>query len=246
MNNINIFDTVEDSFVCPITAVIGAYDQPNENDNLVVIDETEVICDDVLYQMTLDTIEVARFTAKNTRKSPEDIQEASVIIYDRLFADIGGKDYIEAYSILFPKVLINHHLLGNQLKKICVIFDNIGKLNGPKIKKDVFDGLPQDKHCQIIEKIDYITVRRPDVLIYQLNEFTNYVNTFLSDKIKIPDFEIPIFPENKVIPSDHKTIEDINEILKHKLILLEYMNKLQILHCKAIEYINKLIKTLIS
>jgi hypothetical protein len=217
-------------FTCPITVAIDEIKIADEDQGLVKIGGLEYMYDNVAYKIATDKIEVARFVARNTRNSTEQVKEAGIKVGERLFASIAGMDYIDAYSALFNEIMVNTDLLGDQIKRFCAT-------------AALFD-----KEVDIVQYVDYVASRRPDVLLHQVSIFREFASAICENVPEMPNIAPVAFPENRDIPdtTSYETIEGIQTLLEHKLVILNYLLAVEEIHCSVINYLNVLTMILVK
>lgn len=220
---------------CPIIVVLDEIAMTGAGDtaiNTAIIGSGDNACefayDGAEYMMNTDKIAVARHEAKS---SPDHGEVAA-----RLFGDVSDTDLISEYSRLFPRICDAGHL-STQIGEFIAMM--------PKLAKK-FNGSMTIPDLEIVS--DIAASMRPDVLQYQLEKFREFMiaiganfakNPFL--KIKKPNIIIEKFPNNIAFSTGAKSLEDVKQLLAHKIALLTYMQSVEKAICDATGYINYLI-----
>ncbi len=219
---------------CPITVAlrnISGSHVTESNANIISINHEDIVCDVIEYQISIDIIEMARFEAKNSKVDPENLRPLANEFAQKLFNECMGLDYASAFDKMF--YLLDNGILANLLNDIILLSDQVAARAKPNSSIVMLN---------LIDNIDYIAVRRIDVLVNQLQEIHKYVRSLHCHlPVPLPKITIPNdIILNDIIPSNCDTIDDLKKLLECKLILLNYMKQIEDIQCSAINYLNKI------
>jgi hypothetical protein len=235
----DISDYTDKPKTCPISEMMMVFSGANDDDNNVIFaGGEEYVIDGAEYILTKDAVEIARFEARNSRKEGDELKTAIDEFLNAQYGAILGLDFIGAYSVLFPQVLVNHDIIGEQLN---AIFSAISV----QFDKSTCD------NCTIPEFIcikdaHYVVSRRPDILKYQIECIAEFARDFRINNHTVitaisPNIDIPEFPSG-VFPKSAETIAEVKDIYLQKKQLIDYMIAVESAHKLAIVYFEEVIK----
>lgn len=227
---------------CPISRVLhemksGSGDDDNV-DRIVMIGGTdETVCDVVEYALRMFQIDIARFEARHTHST--DCRDAAHEFALRHFGGIMGKSRVEAFDEIANEFL-SDSLIGEALR-------NVAKAIHILVQVVAAAGLAATlPPLQIVVAGDYIVARRPDILQYQINEISKFISALKVPTIEVIDAPKPPPELHKIVMFDDAMInskcDDLPDVLaigNDKIIILEYLSKIELAGCAAIRYLEE-------